>query len=98
MKPIGVSVALGAVLVTLAAPPVYAQSPVFIEYSVTGGATASGRDADVVMCSSSPSGLIINTMGRWVFWFETPSAAPGERDATVRVSAPVAGQSPGAVG
>jgi hypothetical protein len=88
MKRVCASVGLGAVLVALAGTPVHAQTQPFIEYTVTGTASASGREPDVVLCSRSEDGLTIHTMGTWIFDFEVPSAAPGEHDATVRVAAP----------
>jgi hypothetical protein len=89
MKRACASVGLGAVLVALAGTPVHAQGPQpFIEFRVTGTATASGRDPDVILCSRSEEGLTIHTMGAWVFDFEVPSAAPGEHDARLRIAAP----------
>jgi len=89
MKRVCASAGLGAVLAALTGTPVHAQGPQpFIEYRVTGTATAAGRDPDVVLCSRSEEGLTIHTMGAWVFDFEVPSAAPGEHDATVRIAAP----------
>lgn len=81
-------IALGAVVATLSVTPARAQSPVYIEYTVTGSATASGRDADVVLCSVSEGQLTIHTMGSWVFDVEGTTAAPGAHDATLRVAAP----------
>jgi len=89
MKRMCGSVGLGAALVALATTPAHAQAPQpFIEYTVTGTVSVTGRDPDVVLCSRSDDGLTIHTMGTWVFDFELPSAAPGEHDATVRIAAP----------
>lgn len=86
MKPVSV---LGACVIALltAAPAVQAQET-FIEYSVTGSATASGRDADAVLCSFTDDGLIIHSIGDWVFTIEAASAEAGEHEASVRVAAP----------
>ncbi|MGD2215515.1 MAG: hypothetical protein PVJ64_02110 [Gemmatimonadales bacterium] len=90
MRPICVSVALAAALFTVTVTSVRAQTAVFIEYTVTGSASASGREVDVVMCSSSEDGLNIHSMGEWVFTFDAPSAEAGEHEARVRVAAPTA--------
>jgi hypothetical protein len=80
---------LGAILIGMAtaAAPAEGQET-FIEYSVTGSATASGRDADAVMCSVSEDGLNIHSMGDWIFSLEAPAADPGEYQARLRVAAP----------
>lgn len=72
----------------LAVAPARAQSDVFIEYAVTGAVDHSGRDVDVVMCSSSEDGFIIHTLGDWVFTIETDSPSDGEHVASFRVAAP----------
>jgi hypothetical protein len=71
----------------VAAPAAQAQET-FIEYSVTGSATASGRDVDAVLCSVSEDGLIIHSIGDWVFTLESASDDPGEHEAQMRVAAP----------
>ena len=88
MRSAGTCFALGALVAALSVTPARAQSPVFIEYAVTGTATASGRDADVVLCSVSEGQLTIHTMGTWVFDFEGTTAEPGEHDAAIRIAAP----------
>ena len=86
------SVACGAVLVTLAGSPsraqAPAQSPTYIQWSVTGTATASGRDEAILCSPTSEGGLTIHSMGNWVFDFESPSKVPGEVDSPIRIAAP----------
>ena len=88
----GASVALGAVLVAVLGSPARAQapaqSPTYIQWSVTGTATASGRDEAILCSPNSEGGLTIHSMGAWVFDFESPSKAPGEVDARIRIAAP----------
>ncbi len=88
MKQICASAALAAALVTLTGTGVRAQTDVYIEYTVAGAASASGREGEVVICSSSEDGLNVHSMGEWVFTFEAPSAAAGEHEARVRLAAP----------
>ncbi|MDH4045995.1 MAG: hypothetical protein OEW06_16230 [Gemmatimonadota bacterium] len=86
MEPLSVFGVFVGVLVATA-PAVHAQET-FIEYSVTGSATASGRDADAVLCSVTDDGLIIHSIGEWVFTIEAASAEAGEHEASIRVAAP----------
>ncbi len=88
MRSIFVSVSLAAALMSVTATSIKAQTEVFIEYSVTGSASASGRDMDVVICSSSEDGFNIHSVGEWVFTFDGPSAEAGEHEARVTVAAP----------
>jgi hypothetical protein len=89
MKSVWAFLALGAAAVVLTGTPAQAQAPsaTFIEWAVTGTATASGRD-EAVICSPSAERFMIHSMGSWVFDFETPTADPGEHDAQIKVSAP----------
>jgi hypothetical protein len=86
------SVAFGAVLVTLAGSPARAQapaqSPTYIQWSVTGTGTASGRDEAILCSPNSEGGLTIHSMGNWVFDFESPAKTPGEVDAPIKIAAP----------
>jgi hypothetical protein len=88
MRSNSASLALGVVLAAAVAVPAQAQSPTFIQWSVTGTATASGRDEAILCSPSSEGGLTIHSMGSWVFDFEVPSAAPGNHDAPIRIAAP----------
>ena len=88
MKSIAASVALATTATILFAVPGEAQTEVYIEYAVSGCATASGRVGEVVMCCVSEDGLNIHSMGSWVFSFDAPSAEPGEQEAQARVAAP----------
>jgi len=88
MKYLATSILFGAALAVLSVVPARAQTEVFIEYSVTGSATASGRDVEVVLCSKGEEGFNIHSMGAWVFSFDAPSADPGEYEAQLRVAAP----------
>ena len=86
------STVLGTVLAAATAVPARAQapsqSPTFIQWSVTGTATASGRDEAILCSPTSEGGLEIHSMGEWVFDLEAPSAAPGNHDAPIRIAAP----------
>ena len=88
MQHLATSIMLGTALAALPVLPAQAQTELFIEYSVTGSATASGRDVDVVLCSKGEDGFNIHSMGAWVFSFDAPSADPGEYEAQLRVAAP----------
>jgi hypothetical protein len=88
MRSNGAFLALGVLLAAAVAVPARAQSPTFIQWSVTGSATASGRDEAILCSPSSEGGLTIHSMGEWVFDFEAPSAAPGNHDAPIRIAAP----------
>ena len=88
MKCMAASIVLVVTATALFAVPGEAQTETYIEYSVTGSATASGRDGEVVMCSVSEDGLNIHSMGSWVFSFDAASAEPGEHEAQARVAAP----------
>ena len=79
---------VSAAAVVMVAAPLHAQGETFIEYSVTGAVDHSGRDVDVVMCSSSEDGFIIHTLGDWVFTIEADSPSEGEHVASFRVAAP----------
>lgn len=88
MRRVFVAIVSTAAVVTLAASSLHAQTEVYIEYSVTGAVTHSGRDVDVVLCSSSEDGFIIHTLGDWVINMETDSPDVGEHTAQIRVAAP----------
>ena len=88
MKRLATSIVLGTALAVLSALPAQAQSEVYIEYSVTGSATASGRDGEVVLCSKGDDAFNIHSMGTWVISIDAPSAEPGEHEAQLRVAAP----------
>lgn len=92
MRAMATCVVLGALFVVAAASPARAQapaqSPTFIQWSVTGTATASGRDEAILCSPSSEGGLTIHSMGEWVFDFEVPSKDPGTHEATILIAAP----------
>jgi hypothetical protein len=88
MKRVTRSIGLTTVLAILSAVPAQAQSSVYIEYSVTGSAAASGRDGEVVLCSQGDDGFNIHSLGSWIFSIDAPSAEPGEHEAKLRVAAP----------
>ena len=90
MRAIGVPIALGILLTAVGASSAHAQaqSPTFIQWSVTGTATASGRDEAILCSPSDEGGLTIHSMGEWVFDFESPSKDPGTVDAPIRIAAP----------
>jgi hypothetical protein len=90
MRSIAVPIVLGVVLTASGASPAraQAQSPTYIQWSVTGTATASGRDEAILCSPSDEGGLTIHSMGEWVFDFESPSKTPGTVDAPIRIAAP----------
>jgi hypothetical protein len=92
MRSFWTSMVLGAALAAASASPLRAQapsqSPTFIQWSVTGPASASGRDEAILCSPTDEGGLTIHSMGEWVFDFEVPSAAPGNHDAPIRIAAP----------
>lgn len=90
MRSIAVPIALGVVLTAVGASPAraQAQSPTFIQWSVTGTATASGRDEAILCSPSEEGGLTIHSMGDWVFDFESPAKIPGTVEAPIRIAAP----------
>ncbi len=92
MRTIVPSLAVVAVIAALTAPSAraQAQSPTFIQWSVTGTATASGRDEAILCSPHDQGGLTIHSMGSWVFDFESPSQRPGTVDAPITVAAPAA--------
>lgn len=90
MRPVGPSLALVVTLAAGSAAPAraQAQTPTFIQWSVTGTAAASGRDEAILCSPSSEGGLTIHSMGDWVFDIESPSKDPGTVEAPIRISAP----------
>ena len=60
----------------------------WVEYSISGPVTVSGREDDVVMCSSSSEGFVARTLGDWVIGVEADGTGPGSFPATFYVAAP----------
>ncbi len=60
----------------------------WVEYSISGPVTLSGREDDVVMCSSSSDGFKARTLGDWVIDVEADGTGPGSFPAKFYVAAP----------
>ena len=65
-----------------------ASSPAWVEYDISGAVTLSGREDDVVMCSSSSDGFQARTLGDWVIDVEADGTGPGTLPAKFYVAAP----------
>ncbi len=65
-----------------------ASSPAWVEYDISGPVTLSGRDDDVVLCSSSSEGFKARTLGDWVMDVEADGTGPGAFPAKFWVAAP----------
>ncbi len=86
MKHLSASFAFVMLLLTVINGRAEAQS--WIEYAVTGSATVSDREEEVVMCSKTEDGLQAHTLGEWNFTFEAESTDPGTYAARLQVAAP----------
>lgn len=60
----------------------------WVEYSISGPVTVSGREDDVMMCSSSSDGFVARAMGDWVIGVEADGTGPGSFAAEFYVAAP----------
>lgn len=60
----------------------------WVEYSISGPVTLSGREDDVVICSSSSDGFKARTLGDWVIDVEADGTGPGSFPAKFYVAAP----------
>lgn len=66
-----------------------AASDAWVEYTVTGDVTASGREQDVVMCARTGAGFEARTLGDWYITIEADRFGFGRHAARFSVTAPV---------
>ena len=69
--------------------PVATASSVWIEYTVSGDASAQGREPDVMICGRGDDDVLLaRSLGDWVVDIETESSGWGEIQARFTLSAP----------
>ncbi len=61
----------------------------WVEYTVTGAASATLREPEAILCSTADDGrFMVQTLGAWVISLESAGAEPGERAASFSVAPP----------
>lgn len=73
---------------TVSAGRITSGSDQWIEYTVTGPSTITGREEGMTMCANTDSGLEARNLGDWYFTFEADGTGPGEHAARYEVTAP----------
>jgi hypothetical protein len=65
------------------------QSKNWIEYTVSGDASVTGRDEDTVLCSYLDTGLMAHSVGEWTITLEAAEGGTGTHEAKFTVAPPV---------